>query len=96
MNVKKDYCSSAGEGKSKPGVLEDVCRKANFFTDGYFDFNDNSWKSGGKIIDDSKWYIRNTSNNAFLKYPVLLDRFAFKKRNRSEIERISLLNQGQK
>ena len=87
MNNKKDFCSTAALRQSKPGKLKDVCRKAHFFTDGYFDFNDKLWKSGEKIIDDSRWYIRDPSNNEFLTYPVLLDRFAFVKTNISQMAR---------
>ena len=81
MNTNKDICSTATSRNSKPGTLKDVCRKAHFFTEGYFDFNDNLWKSGGKIIGDSRWYIRNPVNNEFRIYPVLLDRFAYVKTN---------------
>ena len=87
MNTNKDFCRSAGFRQSKPGKLKDVCRKAFFFTEGHFDFNDNLWKSGGKIIDDSRWYIRDPSNNDFRIYPVLLDRFAYVKTNISQMAR---------
>ena len=80
MNTNKDFCSTAASRQSKPGKLKDVCRKAHFFTEGYFDFGDNLWKSGGKIIHDSRWYIRDPRNNEFRIYPTLLDRFAYVKK----------------
>ena len=87
MNVNKDFCSMAALGKSKAGELKDVCRNANFYTDGYFDFNTKLWKSGGKIIDDWRWYIREPRNNEFHVYPILLDRFAYVKTNISSVAR---------
>ena len=77
----------AALGKSKAGELKDVCRNANFYTDGYFDFNTKLWKSGGKIIDDWRWYIREPRNNEFHVYPILLDRFAYVKINISSVAR---------
>ena len=87
MNTIKDSCSTAANENSKPGKLKDVCRKAHFFTEGYFDFNDNLWKSGGKIIDDARWYIQDPRNNEFRIYPVLLDRFAYVKTNITQLAR---------
>ena len=80
--VDKDVCGTAYFGKSKAGKLQQVCKNAKFFTDGYFDFEDKLWKSGGEIIDDSRWFTTNSGKNdpKGRKYPVLLDRFAYVKR----------------
>ena len=74
MNIDKGFFETAAKGKSKAGKFKEVCQDAYFFTDGYFDFDDNSWKSDGEVIDDSLWY-----KDDFRVYPVLLDRFAFVK-----------------
>ena len=74
MNIDKGFFETAAKGKSKAGKLKEVCQDAFFFTDGYFDFNDYFWKSGGEVIDDSRWY-----KDDFRVYPVLLDKFAFVK-----------------
>ena len=74
MNIDEGYFETTAKGKSKAGKLKDVCQGVYFFTDGYFDFGEKLWKSGGKVIDDSRWY-----KDDVRMYPVLLDRFAYVK-----------------
>ena len=81
MDVEKGVCATAQNGKSKAGRLKNVCRKAKFFTNGYFDFEDKTWKSEGQIIDRSRWYTSDPKENELKKYPVLFDRFAYFKRS---------------
>ena len=75
MNIYEGFFETAAYGKSTAGDLKDVCQDAYFFTDGYFDFYENLWKSDGKAIDNSRW-----NKDDFRVYPVLLDRLAFIKR----------------
>ena len=78
--VPKGYLTSEifnrSQKISKSGKLKDVYEKAQFFTDGYFDFEDSVWKSSNELIENSRWYVPSISEY-FRTYPALNDRIAF-------------------
>ena len=54
-------------------------KKVAFFTNGYFDFENQNWKSSREIIETSQWFVPKWAPPHFKTYPQMNDRLAYVK-----------------